>query len=66
MNRVAATTIPLLVLILSLGRVPLLPEEAAAVVRDEAVEKATWLRSFQNLKRICRFSVSVILGSGID
>ena len=33
MNRVAATTIPLLVLILSLGRVPLLPEEAAAVIR---------------------------------
>ena len=32
MNRVAATTIPLLVLILSLGRVPLLPEGAAAAV----------------------------------
>ena len=46
MNRVAATTIPLLVLILSLGRVPLLPEEAAAVVRDEAVEKATMVKEF--------------------
>lgn len=30
------------------------------------LRRRRWLRSFQNLKRIRRFSVSIILGSGID